>query len=57
MLITRCNTIAELNEKASETIIRELQQNPQSLICAATGNCMRTTTNNSNMFFIIVFIC
>ena len=38
MLITRCNTIAELNEKASETIIRELQQNPQSLICAATGN-------------------
>ena len=38
MLITRCNTLAELNEKASETIIQELQQNPKSLICAATGN-------------------
>ncbi|HEY8999823.1 MAG TPA: galactosamine-6-phosphate isomerase [Mucilaginibacter sp.] len=38
MLITRCNTLAELNELASETIIHELQQNPKSLICAATGN-------------------
>ena len=38
MLITRCNTLAELNELASETIIHELQQNPQSLVCAATGN-------------------
>lgn len=38
MLVTRCNTIAELNEQASETIIQELQQNPKSLICAATGN-------------------
>jgi len=38
MLITRCNTLAELNELASETIIDELQQNPQSLVCAATGN-------------------
>jgi len=38
MLITRCNTLAELNELASETIIQELQQNPQSLVCAATGN-------------------
>ncbi len=38
MLITSCNTIAESNEQASETIIQELQQNPQSLICAATGN-------------------
>jgi len=38
MLITRCNTLAELNELASKTIINELQQNPQSLVCAATGN-------------------
>ncbi|HTK19894.1 MAG TPA: 6-phosphogluconolactonase, partial [Mucilaginibacter sp.] len=38
MLITRCNTLAELNELASETIIHEWQQNPQSLVCAATGN-------------------
>lgn len=38
MLIARCNTLAELNEQASETIIQELQQNPKSLICAATGN-------------------
>ena len=38
MLITRCNTLAELNELASETIIHELQQNAKSLVCAATGN-------------------
>lgn len=38
MLITRCNTLAELNELASETIIYELQQNAKSLVCAATGN-------------------
>jgi len=38
MLITRCDTLAELNEQASETIIYELRQNPGSLICAATGN-------------------
>lgn len=38
MLIVRCNTLAELNEQASETIIQELQQNPKLLICAATGN-------------------
>lgn len=38
MLITCCNTLTELNELASETIINELQQNPQSLVCAATGN-------------------
>ena len=38
MLITRCNTFAELNELASEMVINELRQNPQSLICAATGN-------------------
>ncbi|MDO3625638.1 galactosamine-6-phosphate isomerase [Mucilaginibacter sp. BT774] len=38
MLITRCNTLSELNELASETIIHELQHNPKSLVCAATGN-------------------
>lgn len=38
MLITNCNTLAELNELASEAIVHELQQNPLSLICAATGN-------------------
>jgi galactosamine-6-phosphate isomerase len=38
MLITRCNTLAELNELASALIIHELQQNPKSLVCAATGN-------------------
>ncbi|HTD39836.1 MAG TPA: galactosamine-6-phosphate isomerase [Mucilaginibacter sp.] len=38
MLITPCNTLAELNELASALIIHELQQNPKSLICAATGN-------------------
>jgi len=38
MLITRCNTLAELNELASALTIHELQQNPKSLVCAATGN-------------------
>lgn len=38
MQINRCNTLAELNEQASEMIVQELQKNPQSLICAATGN-------------------
>jgi galactosamine-6-phosphate isomerase len=38
MLITRCDTFAELNELASEMIIDELLKNPQSLVCAATGN-------------------
>lgn len=38
MLITRCNTLAELNELASESIIHEFQKNPKSLVCAATGN-------------------
>jgi galactosamine-6-phosphate isomerase len=38
MLITRCNTLVELNELASETIIHELQKSPKSLVCAATGN-------------------
>ena len=38
MLITPCNTLAELNELASALMIHELQQNPRSLICAATGN-------------------
>jgi galactosamine-6-phosphate isomerase len=38
MLITPCDTLAELNELASALIIHELQQNPRSLVCAATGN-------------------
>jgi galactosamine-6-phosphate isomerase len=38
MLITRCNTLAELNELASALIVHELQRNPKSLLCAATGN-------------------
>jgi galactosamine-6-phosphate isomerase len=38
MQITRCNTIAELNALASDLIIRDLQINPKSLVCAATGN-------------------
>jgi galactosamine-6-phosphate isomerase len=38
MLITRCDTLAELNELASALIVYELQQNPKSLVCAATGN-------------------
>ena len=38
MLITRCNTLAELNELGSEMIIHDVRQNPKSLICAATGN-------------------
>ena len=38
MQITRCNTLAELNELASELIINELKNKPKSLVCAATGN-------------------
>lgn len=38
MQITRCITLAEINEQASDLIIRELQSKPGSLICAATGN-------------------
>ena len=38
MQITRCNTLAELNELASALVIHELQRNPKSLVCAATGN-------------------
>jgi galactosamine-6-phosphate isomerase len=38
MHITRCNTLAELNELASELLISDLKNNPHSLICAATGN-------------------
>lgn len=38
MLITKCNTLAELNELASALVVHHLQQNPKSLICAATGN-------------------
>jgi galactosamine-6-phosphate isomerase len=38
MQITRCNTFAELSELASAFIVRQLQQDPESLVCAATGN-------------------
>lgn len=38
MQITRCNTLAELNELASNVLISDLKENPQSLVCAATGN-------------------
>jgi galactosamine-6-phosphate isomerase len=38
MQITRCNTLAELNELASNLLIDDLRDNAQSLICAATGN-------------------
>jgi galactosamine-6-phosphate isomerase len=38
MQITRCNTLAELNELASNMLISDLKENPQSLVCAATGN-------------------
>lgn len=38
MLITPCSTLADLNELASALIIHELQQKPESLVCAATGN-------------------
>jgi len=38
MQITRCNTLAELNELASNMLINDLKENPQSLVCAATGN-------------------
>jgi galactosamine-6-phosphate isomerase len=38
MQITKCNTLAELNELASAFIIHELQIKPKSLVCAATGN-------------------
>jgi galactosamine-6-phosphate isomerase len=38
MKITQCATLAELNELASDLLIYEIKQNPQSLVCAATGN-------------------
>ena len=38
MQITRCNTLAELNELASDLLLNDFKQNPHSLICAATGN-------------------
>lgn len=38
MQITRCSTVEELNELASDLLVYEIKQNPQSLICAATGN-------------------
>jgi galactosamine-6-phosphate isomerase len=38
MQITRCNSVAELNELASDLLIYEIKQNTHALICAATGN-------------------
>jgi len=38
MQITRCATVEELNERASDMLIADLKENPQSLVCAATGN-------------------
>ena len=38
MQIIKCSTVAELNERASDMLIADLRENPQSLICAATGN-------------------
>jgi galactosamine-6-phosphate isomerase len=38
MQIIKCNTLAELNERASDQLIQDIKDNPQALICAATGN-------------------
>jgi len=38
MQITRCSSVAELNELASEYIIKDLSSRPRSLFCTATGN-------------------
>lgn len=38
MQITRCATVAELNELVSEIIIKELAKNEYTLFCTATGN-------------------
>lgn len=38
MQIIYCNTAAELDDKASDMLIHDLQQKPDSMICAATGN-------------------
>ncbi len=38
MQIINCPTLAELNEQVSDLLIREIRQNPQALVCAATGN-------------------
>jgi galactosamine-6-phosphate isomerase len=38
MHITHCATVAELNEKAADLIVSELNKKPQSLLCTATGN-------------------
>jgi galactosamine-6-phosphate isomerase len=38
MQIIRCATLAELNNKASELLLNDLKDYPNSLICAATGN-------------------
>lgn len=38
MQVISCNTLAEINEQASDLIIHGLQRKPASLICTATGN-------------------
>jgi len=38
MHITRCATVVELNQKAADIIISELNKKSQSLFCTATGN-------------------
>jgi galactosamine-6-phosphate isomerase len=38
MQVTRCNSVAELNELASDLLLYEIKQNTHALICAATGN-------------------
>lgn len=38
MRVTRCATVAELNELVSETIIKELDKKQHTLFCTATGN-------------------
>ena len=38
MHIIKCDTVAELNELASDMLIADLRENPQSLVCSATGN-------------------
>ena len=38
MKIIHCNSVAELNELASELLVNECREYPHSLVCAATGN-------------------
>jgi len=38
MNIIRCKSVAEINELASELLLYQFREYPQSLVCAATGN-------------------